>query len=440
MSHPGTSSASPHSHGAQKSISRQPIRIQGYGRTHRAIAFGLRLKKPRRVILPLSAEQVAKFWASFHTFRDLAVVGLMLLDGLRSCEILTVVLANLEVADKDVSSTMIGGGDFTFAGNGTFVYLAGRASLRTYPISWVENGGKTAQPLHAPPGRYHTPRFSPDGKRLAFAVATATGRDLWVKDLERDTTSRLSFLPGANDFPVWTSDGKSIVFRSSNPAAPGLYAIRSDGSGEVKRLTAGKDAAIPGSFSPDGKRLAIGQSGDGGNTDIFTVLVEVDAGPVGPGLRLGKAELFLGTPFAEFAPAFSPDGRWLAYQSNESGTVEIHVRPFPGPGGRWQVSTGGGSSPQWSRDGRELPFLTRERRVMAADYTAKGDTFAAGKPRVCSETHLSNLGFTGYDLAADGKRLAAFLADETEAGKLPTSLTVLVNFGDELRRKAPMGK
>jgi serine/threonine-protein kinase len=341
---------------------------------------------------------------------------------------------------EDVSSTLVAGGEFAFSRIGTFVYLAGKAALTTEPISWVDHNGKMTQPLHPVPGRYRTLRFSPDGKRLAFALASGKAQDIWVKDLDRDITSRLTFLPGGNEFSLWTPDGKTIVFRSSNPAAPGLYAIRADGSGEATRLTEG--GAYPSSFSPDGQRLAIVRPGNGGNLDIFMLPVVADAGPGGTGLRLGKAELFLGTPFSERRPVFSPDGRWLAYNSNESGADEVYVRPFSlpggGPGGRWQVSTGGGHTPLWSRDGRDLLFLSLEGRVMAARYTVKGDTFSAEKPRVWTETRLrSSLGIPSYDLAPDGKRLAAIVANEDD-GKLPANLTFLLNFGDELRRKAPV--
>src|SRR5439155_24574460 len=212
-------------------------------------------------------------------------------------------------------------------------------------------------------------RFSHDGNRLAFSMASGTGMDIWVKDLDRDTPSRLSFLAGANRCPVWTPDGKNIVFQSTNSPAPGLYWIRSDGSGEAQRLTDGKDYQFPFSFSPDGKRLALAANGNGGSFDIFTALIESDPGRDTLGVRLGKPELFLGTPFDEGYSAFSPDGRWLAYQSNESGTAEVYVRPFPGPGGRWQISKGGGLYPLWSRDGRELLFQTLDQRVMAAGYS-----------------------------------------------------------------------
>jgi Tol biopolymer transport system component/predicted Ser/Thr protein kinase len=343
---------------------------------------------------------------------------------------------------EDVSSNVIAGGDFAFAGApsgpGTFVYLAGKGQAGS-PISWLDSAGKT-QPLHAPPGVYRTPRFSPDGKRLAFSMIGGQGEDIWVKDLDRDTPSRLSFLAGLNRWPVWTPDGKNIVFHSRNQAAPGLYWIRSDGSGEAQRLTDGKlEFPFPYSFSPDGKRLAFSANGNGGSQVIFTALIEGDPGH----MHLGKPELFLGTPFAEAFPAFSPDGRWLAYASDEdeSGTLEVYVRPFPGPGGRWQISTGGGELPLWSRDGRELLFETPDRRVMAVRYTGKGDSFAAGKPRLWSETRLQAIigSNSNYDLAPDGKRLAAML-DVASGGSPPTHLTFLLNFSDELRRRAPAGR
>jgi serine/threonine-protein kinase len=218
-----------------------------------------------------------------------------------------------------------------------------------------------------------------------------------------------------------------------------LYGIRSDGSGEAKRLTEGKTQEFPTSFSPDGKRLATTILNPG-SLDIVTIPVEADPRPGAFGVRLGKAELFLGTPFNESNPAFSPDGRWLAYASNESVTMEVYVRPFPGPGGRWQVSTGGGGWPLWSRDGRELLFETLDWRVMAVSYTAKADSFAAAKPRVWTEARLRNSASPNYDLAPDGKRLAATVAGDANNEKPTTHLTFLLNFFDELRRKAPGGK
>ncbi len=337
---------------------------------------------------------------------------------------------------EDVSGDNIAGGIFAFAGgSGTFVYLSGTGDTDG-SISWVDGAGKL-ESLHAPLARYFTPRFSPDGKRLAFSIATAPGEDIWVKDLDRDTPSRLSFLPGINRWPVWTPDGKNIVFRSYSPGAPGLYWVHSDGSGEAQRLTAGALLQFAYSFSPDGKRLAYFEIRNDANYSIFTAPVESDPSLGPTGVRLGKPELFLGAPFNGADPTFSPDGHWLAYVSTESGISELYVRSFPGPGGKWQVSTGGGRFPVWSRDGRELLFESADQRVMAVNYTASGESFAASKPRVWSETRL---GFTGsypnFDLAPDGKRLAA-IVDDAKVTK--GHLTFLLNFYDELRRRAPAG-
>jgi len=328
---------------------------------------------------------------------------------------------------ENISNVAISGGEYAFTGAasdpGTFVYLAGK-DRGGDSFLWLDKAGKT-ESLYAPIGLYTTPRFSPDGKRLAFAVLNGTGADIWVKDVDRDAPSRLTFLAGVNRWPLWTTDGKGIVFQSGNPPAVSLYWIRSDGSGDAQRLTDVRPGATPFSFSPDGKRLAFHAE-----NAIFTAPVEGDPGQP----MLGKPELFLKNGLY---PAFSPDGRWLAYASNESGTLQVYVRPFPGPGGRWQISTGGGTLPVWSRGGRELLFENLDERVMAVSYSAKGDSFAAGKPGIWSEARLRALigNISNYDLTPDGKRLAAMLTPVDE----PARLTVLLNFFDELRRRAPAG-
>jgi len=345
---------------------------------------------------------------------------------------------------EDVGGTLSGGGDLAFAQNGTFVYLAGKAGKLDRQISWIESAGNKARPLTAEPGSFDHPRFSPDGKRLAFAKSHSTGNDIWVMDLDRETSSRLSFLPGSNVSPVWTPDGKTIVFRSNQAAAPGLYAIRSDGSGEAKRLTDSKEEEFPYAISPDGTRLMLRKPGNVGSADILIAPLEADAAPGRAALRLGKPELLLGSPFVETQAAFSPDGRWFAYSSNETGRFEIYVRPFSpqgaGPGGQWQISSDGGNSPVWSRDGRELLFRARDGRVLAAAYTTQGASFTPGKIRVWTENRMQTTGFArNYDISPDGKRLAAVLMGDAEGAKPPTSLTVLLNFTDELRRRGGSG-
>ena len=158
--------------------------------------------------------------------------------------------------------------------------------------------------------------------------------------------------------------------------------------------------------------------------------------------RPGKPEVFLRTPFSESEPAFSPDGRWLAYASDESGVLEVYVRSFPGRGGQKQISSGGGIFPTWSRNGRELFYRARDNRIMVASYAAKGDSFVAEKPRVWSQAPIGDTGvWPNFDLAPDGTRFAVLMAAEgTAKEKPPTQVTFLLNFSDELRRRVPVGK
>jgi eukaryotic-like serine/threonine-protein kinase len=342
---------------------------------------------------------------------------------------------------EEVNSNVSGGGDFDFSQTGTLAYVSSKVQISfPYSIWWLESSGQV-KPLHAPPGLYENPRFSPDGKRLAFELATGSVRaDIWVKDLERDSVSRLTNLPGRNNQPVWTPDGKNIVFASWEQATPGIYWIRADGAGEAQRLTETDGGIViqyPHSFSPDGKWLAFSQSGFGTQAETWIAPIKGDRDHP----RLGKAEAFLHTSFSEWDPAFSPDGRWLAYESNESGSYEVYVRPFPGPGGKSQISTSGGLYPIWSRDGHKIFFVAPDRRIMVTSYSAKGDTFSAGKPQVWSQKNLIEAGgnYT-YDLAPDGKRFAVVLNPGGTEERSTDSVTVLLNFFDELRRKVPPGK
>jgi Tol biopolymer transport system component len=192
----------------------------------------------------------------------------------------------------------------------------------------------------------------------------------------------------------------------------------------------------PTSFSPDGRRLAFFENALDTRQDIWTLPLDTsDADHP----KTGKPEVFLRTPASEIDGAFSPDGRWMAYASDESGKLEVFVRPFPGPGGKCRISTDGGRLPNWSRDGREVFYPGSDGRIMVTDYVTKGDTFSAGKPRVWSDRLilLSTFLSRNMDLAPDGKRFAVFPRSETSAKvKGSVHVTVLLNFFDELRRRA----
>jgi serine/threonine-protein kinase len=196
----------------------------------------------------------------------------------------------------------------------------------------------------------------------------------------------------------------------------------------------------PGSFSPDGRRLAYAEESSETGSDLWTVALDL-SDQEHP--KAGKPELFLRTPFNERDPAFSPDGHWIAYVSNESGMPELYVRPYPGPGGKWQISTGGAEYPKWSRNGRELFYETwNDNAIMVAEYTATADSFSASKPRVAASVRMIDAaGIPNWDLAPDGKRFAIFPAPNQAAeDKGSVHVTFLLNFFDEVRRRIPAGK
>jgi serine/threonine-protein kinase len=335
---------------------------------------------------------------------------------------------------EDMAGTAsIGNGRFDFARNGTFVYLSGK-SAQAWPVVWLDSAGKT-EPLLAA-GQYSWPRFSPDGKRLALV----SGFNIEVYDWARAAKTQLTFTGQANRAPVWTPDGKRIAFGEDSPAGSRLQWIRSDGAGVARPLLESKGNLRPHSFSPDGRRLAFYEVAGETDWDIWTLPLDT-SDPEHP--KPGKPELFLRTPASEMEPAFSPDGRWMAYRSNESGRYEVYVRPFPqGAGGKWQISAGGGISPIWSRNARELFYETLDDRIMVAAYIATGGSFAADKPRVWSDTRLlhpeGTLVPSNLDLGPDGKRFVVFARTESQdEQKGSVHVTFLLNFFDYLRRRVP---
>jgi Tol biopolymer transport system component len=323
-----------------------------------------------------------------------------------------------------------GGGQFDFSTTGTFLYVAGKSAAQAWQIAWLDSSGNT-QPLLATPGTYALPRLSPDGRKLTFI---GDGADIYVHDLERDTTGRLTFTGHANG-PVWAPDGKHIVFESIGNSHT-LSWIRSDGSREPQQILGSPNIIVPWDLSPDGRRLVYRESDPETGQDLWTLPLDI-TDPDHP--RPGKPEPFLRTPASETVPRFSPDGRWIAYRSDELGNNEIYVRPFPAASeGRWQISSDGGLYAFWSNNGRELFYETTDNRIMAVDYTVRGDSFVPGKPRLWSDKQLFYTGTPNLDLAPDGKRFAVLALPETAPGeKGSVHVTMLLNFFDELKRRIP---
>jgi serine/threonine protein kinase len=330
------------------------------------------------------------------------------------------------ILDEIGGGTKSGARHLDVSDSGMLVYLSGTEGIHE-AIAWLDGDDKV-RPLHPEVGEYYQPRFSPDGKHLAFAIATAHGMEIWVQDVDRGTASRRSFTPGRNWWPLWTPHGDRILFTSDNASRPGIYWVRADGSGEAQQLLETNARGIPRSMSPDGKSVAL----DTGN-EIWIAPIEGDAERP----RLGAGTKFLDAATPNPEAQFSTDGQWVAYVSAELGSSDVFVRSYPGPGGRWQISNGGGRFPIWSRNGHELFFLGLDQRIRAVEYTVDGNSFAAGEPRVWSETRVADLGVnSAYDLAPDGKRFAVILnAYQPGESNRRANVTVLVNFPDELHQR-----
>jgi WD40 repeat protein/predicted Ser/Thr protein kinase len=332
---------------------------------------------------------------------------------------------------EDVAASndaILGGGQFASSNTGTFVYLSGRAENPPHPIQWLDAMGKSTA-LVSQTGAYGTPRLSPDGKRLAYTATGGKGADVWVYDFERDTPTQLTFTgPGDREL-AWAADSKHLVFGDGSA----LWWVRADGSGQPIQLVGKMANPRPGSFAPDG-RLAF--SPVPGLPDVWTLPIDL-SDPERP--KPGKAEPFLTEPsVVEVDPVFSPDGRFLAYASSESGTEEVFVRPFPGPGGKWKISTAGGKFPAFAKATRELYFLGGNDRIMVVNYSIVGDSFSAGKPRVWSPVQIRRTGvIQSFDVSADGARAVIFPSAAPQEGQGSLHATFLLNFFDEVRRRIP---
>jgi eukaryotic-like serine/threonine-protein kinase len=335
--------------------------------------------------------------------------------------------------------TSSGSGDaqIAFSNTGTMVYVSGPNTGLNVSVYWMDGQGKF-QPLLQTPADYVTPRFSPDGKRLALAICDEEGGcDVWIYDLDRQTPTRITF--GGADFnPAWTPDGQRITyFAREKPGEAGIYWKRADGAGDAQRLTKSNSPQLRFSWRPDGKVLAFQERNSTTGWDIMTVTVE---GNENSGWKASEPKPFLNSPSQEVEPAFSPDGRWLAYSSNESGNFEVYVRPFPGPGGKWQISSGGCCA-KWSANGKELFYQTDDRKIMVVSYAVRGDSFHADKPRLWSTEQITSRGSgLNFDLHPDGKRFAVLrAAGGMQAGAINT-INITFNFFEELRGKVPTVK
>ena len=278
--------------------------------------------------------------------------------------------------------------------------------------------------LPVPTQNYGELHLSPEGRHIAVEI----GPQIWIYNIDRDTLTRLTFEGSTNTSPAWTADGKRIAFLSNKEGRNKMFWQLADGSGSSERLDAeGLPGRLPKAWSPDGQFLAFQENNPDTQRNIWI-------------LRLSdhKAQVFLRTPFTEGAPQFSPDGRWLSYASNESGRPEVYIQPYPGPGGKWQVSTDGGTEPVWARNG-DL-FYRSGSKMMVVDVTTQ-PTFSVGKPRMLFEGQYLAASFpqTGpaYDVSPDGQQFLMVKQLEQQVGE---PINVVLNWVEDMKRRAPAGK
>jgi dipeptidyl aminopeptidase/acylaminoacyl peptidase len=310
-------------------------------------------------------------------------------------------------------------GVFSASRNGILTFAEGTSGADRQ-LLWVDRSGKKVGEV---PGAdaYGDQQISPDGKRVSFTLGSS-GSAIWIYDIAREVQTRLTFgsAPSqANQGGIWSPDGRRIAYTGLRPGTFGLYQRPSDGSGNEEVIQEGAPALkYPNDWSPDGKVLAYYQSRLG--------IWEVWMIPLSGGR---KPYPFLQSPFSQLGARFSPDGKWVAYFSLESGRPEVYVVPFPGPGGKWQVSTGGANWPRWRRDGKEIFYLSPN-KIMAAKARESRSSFEVGAIRGLFETRPYRGGGAAFDVTWDGQRFIIDYAQEQ-----PTAaITLVVNWDAELKK------
>jgi serine/threonine-protein kinase len=338
----------------------------------------------------------------------------------------------MQAANTTNEASESGAGEFSVSTTGSLLYAPGGVLPDAErSLVWVDRSGN-AEPLPLPSRAYLSPRISPDGRRAA--VWTQGDRNVWVIDLARGIMTRLTS-EGRNARAIWTPDSQRITYTSATAGAENIFSRPADGSGPAERLTTSDLQQTVSSWSPDGHTLLFMVTPPATGYDIWVLTGDHDrhASPV------------VQTPFNENYAEFSPDGRWIAYVSNESGQLEVYVRPYPGPGARQQISVGGGTAPAWSHDGRELFYNTARSiggqatsmKMMSVPIKLQ-PTFDAGTPHAIFEgTFGSSAAIRGYDVTADGKRF--LMVQQKERPQANSSELVLVeHWVDELERKVPV--
>ena len=319
-----------------------------------------------------------------------------------------------------------GGAMYDVAEDGTLVYLTGRVAGAHHLLKWFNIEGQSASVTEVP-REYVNGRLSPDSRQLAVELVSEGNRDIWVYDLERNTQTRLTFADGQEFFPVWSPDGQWIYYGSTSSEV-GIFRKRTDGSGTEELVLAARDSVMmnPYSISPDGRFIAYhDQAAEG---DIWLLPLDGSSEP---------APFFKSTSL-EGDPMFSPDGRWISYDADDSGDWEVYVRPFPGPGGKWQISAEGGEFARWSADGTKIFYRNRDGGIWRVDVDGTGESFQAGRPVKVLDLPPEYLG--DWDINPAGTRFLVIQQGGASGAGGPNTVKFAFNWFGELEHLLATGR
>jgi serine/threonine protein kinase len=322
-----------------------------------------------------------------------------------------------------VTSTLTSGGaEYDVTESGLLVYVPGNLKPPVRSLQWVDRAG-VAKTLPAPARVYSSPSFSRDGKQAAMQINDDGVAAIWIYEFARNTLTRLTFDPNSRTIPLWSGDGRRVIY-GVRLATASFRSKLADGSGEEEILS-GKEFTDPGaapqSASPDGKTLLFGAT-PAGRQAIYALSLD----------GTNSIHPFLQSSFNFSSAHFSPDGRWVAYMTDETGRRQIYVQPFPGPGGKWLISAEEGQYPRWSRNGREIFFVSGD-KLMSVDVETQ-PAFKVGTPHPLFSTSGYLVGAGNYDVAPDGQHF--LMIRQEEAAASPKELNVILNWSEELKRRA----
>jgi len=332
---------------------------------------------------------------------------------------------------------MLSAANYAVSRTGALAYVPARARTRSFV--WVDRSGRETAVDGLPPRPYANFGLSPDGTRVAFSIEDGEF-DVFVWDFARESLTRLTFGSNYDYIPRWTADGRRIVFQSNREGPPNLFSVPSDGSGPVERLTTSNNHQYPNSITPDGTTLLFCELRPKTGFDILRLPLPAPwaarTETIVPDERLSEATPLVASSSAEYAANISPDGRYFAYQSAESGgRFSVYVQPYPDVSkGRWQISTDAGLAPLWARTGRELFYLDESFTLMTVTIDTSGGQFIAGRPAKVFDAKPSG-DFYSYDVTPDGRRF--LMMKESTAGdrNRPPNIVVALNWQEELRAR-----